>query len=56
MRSFGKNKNNNHSKNNRDLTGAWTLNIRASFQRWRELQDLQGLKSNAELAAFLLDR
>ncbi|KAM8772221.1 uncharacterized protein AB9X84_008226 isoform 2-T2 [Acanthopagrus schlegelii] len=31
------------------------INIGASFRRWRELQILQGLKSDAELAALLLD-
>ena len=32
------------------------INIGASFRRWRELQILQGLKSDAELAALLLDK
>ena len=29
---------------------------KTSFQRWRKLQDLLGLKSDAEFAALLLDR
>ena len=37
-------------------SGKTKINIGASFQRWRELRDLQGLKSAAELAAFLLDK
>ncbi|XP_028299208.1 uncharacterized protein LOC114461402 [Gouania willdenowi] len=31
------------------------INIGVDFQRWRELRDLKGLKTDAELATFLLD-
>uniref|UniRef100_A0A8C5HCX0 Uncharacterized protein n=1 Tax=Gouania willdenowi TaxID=441366 RepID=A0A8C5HCX0_GOUWI len=31
------------------------INIGVDFQRWRELRDLEGLKTYAELATFLLD-
>lgn len=32
------------------------VNIGAAFPRWRELRVLKGLKTNAELATFLLDK
>ncbi len=32
------------------------VNIGVAFQRWRELHDLKGFKTNSELATFLLDR
>ncbi|KAJ8254970.1 hypothetical protein GJAV_G00199450, partial [Gymnothorax javanicus] len=32
------------------------VNIGVAFQRWREFLDLEGLKTDAELATFLLDR
>ncbi len=32
------------------------VNIRAAFQRWRELKECEGLESDAEVALFFLDR
>ena len=32
------------------------VNIGIAFQRWRELRELEGLKSDAMVAVFLLDR
>ncbi|KAG5834952.1 hypothetical protein ANANG_G00266990 [Anguilla anguilla] len=32
------------------------VNIGLAFQRWRELRNLKGFKSDGELAVFLLDR
>ncbi|XDV26995.1 hypothetical protein PO909_030597 [Leuciscus waleckii] len=32
------------------------VNIGVAFQRWRELRDLKGLKSDSSMALFLLDR
>ena len=32
------------------------VNIGVAFQRWRELHELKGLKTDAEVAVFLLDR
>ena len=43
----------NELDNARDKT---RVNIRVAIQRWRDLRDLEGFKTNAELATFLLDR
>ena len=32
------------------------INIGSAFQRWRHLRELNGLKSDAMVAVFLLDR
>uniref|UniRef100_A0A672MYI9 Uncharacterized protein n=1 Tax=Sinocyclocheilus grahami TaxID=75366 RepID=A0A672MYI9_SINGR len=32
------------------------VNIGSAFQRWRELQEWEGLRLDAEVALFLLDR
>uniref|UniRef100_A0A8C5G419 Uncharacterized protein n=1 Tax=Gouania willdenowi TaxID=441366 RepID=A0A8C5G419_GOUWI len=32
------------------------VNVGAAFQRWRQLRDQMGLKSDAKVADFLLDR
>jgi len=32
------------------------VNIGMAFQRWRQLRDLKGLKSDSMMALFLLDR
>ncbi len=32
------------------------VNIGSAFQRWRELKEREGLRSDAEVALFLLDR
>lgn len=32
------------------------INIGAAFQRWREIRELKGFKTDAEFATFLLDR
>ncbi len=32
------------------------ISIGTAFQRWRELRDLKGFKTDTELATFLLDR
>jgi len=39
------------SRNNR-----LRVNIGVAFQRWRQLRDLKGLKSDSMVALFLLDR
>lgn len=31
------------------------VNIGEAFQQWRELRDLEGMKTDAEVALFLLD-
>ncbi len=36
--------------------GRSRVNIRAVFQRWRELKEREGLESDTEVALFLLDR
>ena len=36
--------------------GQTRVNIGAAFERWRQLRHLKGLKSDAEVAVFLLDR
>ncbi len=36
--------------------GQTRVNIGAGFERWRQLRHLKGLKSEAEVAVFLLDR
>uniref|UniRef100_A0A8C2H7V4 Uncharacterized protein n=1 Tax=Cyprinus carpio TaxID=7962 RepID=A0A8C2H7V4_CYPCA len=36
--------------------GRTRVNIRPSFQRWRELKEREGLELDAEFALFLLDR
>lgn len=38
------------------VRGQSRVNIGVAFQRWRQLRDLRGLKSDAEVALFLLDR
>ncbi len=35
--------------------GRSCLNIRASFQRWRELREWEGFESDVEVALFFLD-
>ena len=32
------------------------VNIGVAFRRWRELRELKGLKTDLEVAVFLLDR
>uniref|UniRef100_A0A672LAQ1 Uncharacterized protein n=1 Tax=Sinocyclocheilus grahami TaxID=75366 RepID=A0A672LAQ1_SINGR len=32
------------------------INIGSAFQRWRELKEREGLRSDGEVALFLLDR
>lgn len=32
------------------------VNIGEAFQRWRDLREVKGMKTNAEVAMFLLDR
>lgn len=32
------------------------INIGAAFERWRDLRQLKGMKTDAELALFLLNR
>uniref|UniRef100_A0A671KRQ9 Uncharacterized protein n=1 Tax=Sinocyclocheilus anshuiensis TaxID=1608454 RepID=A0A671KRQ9_9TELE len=32
------------------------VNIGSAFQRWRELKEREGLRSDTEVALFLLDR
>uniref|UniRef100_A0A672QPG9 Uncharacterized protein n=1 Tax=Sinocyclocheilus grahami TaxID=75366 RepID=A0A672QPG9_SINGR len=32
------------------------VNIGSAFQRWRELKERKGLRSDAKVALFLLDR
>lgn len=32
------------------------VNIGEAFQRWRDLKEVKGMKTNAEVAVFLLDR
>uniref|UniRef100_A0A3B5BHY5 Uncharacterized protein n=1 Tax=Stegastes partitus TaxID=144197 RepID=A0A3B5BHY5_9TELE len=32
------------------------INIGEAFQRWRDLRELKGMKTDAEVAVFLLDR
>uniref|UniRef100_A0A672IIR7 Uncharacterized protein n=1 Tax=Salarias fasciatus TaxID=181472 RepID=A0A672IIR7_SALFA len=32
------------------------INVGTAFERWRTLRDLNGFKSDAELATFLLER
>ena len=32
------------------------VNIGVAYERWRELRDLRNLKSDAEMATFLIDR
>uniref|UniRef100_A0A671MDM4 Uncharacterized protein n=1 Tax=Sinocyclocheilus anshuiensis TaxID=1608454 RepID=A0A671MDM4_9TELE len=32
------------------------VNFGSAFQRWRELKEREGLRSDAEVALFLLDR
>lgn len=32
------------------------INIGVAFQRWREIRELKGFKTDAEFATFLLDR
>ncbi|CAM4574040.1 unnamed protein product [Leuciscus chuanchicus] len=36
--------------------GQTRVNIGAAFERWRQLRELKGLKSDAEVAVFLLNR
>ena len=36
--------------------GQTRVNIGSTFERWRQLRKLKGLKSDAEVAVFLLDR
>ncbi|KAK0136565.1 hypothetical protein N1851_027300 [Merluccius polli] len=36
--------------------GRSRVNIGEAFQRWRDLRDLKGLKTDAEVALLLLDR
>ncbi len=45
------------AKRDSDRTWAKTrVNCGPSFNRWRELRDLKGFKTDPELAVFLLDR
>ncbi len=39
-----------------EARGRSRVNIRASFQRWRELKERKELESDAEVALFLRDR
>uniref|UniRef100_A0A4W6DWT3 Uncharacterized protein n=1 Tax=Lates calcarifer TaxID=8187 RepID=A0A4W6DWT3_LATCA len=36
--------------------GKTQVNIGAAFQRWKDIRELRGLTSDAEVALFLLDR
>ncbi len=36
--------------------GRTHVNIRAAFQRWRELEEREGLESDTEVALFLFDK
>ncbi|MGL4615865.1 MAG: hypothetical protein ACRCVV_18620 [Shewanella sp.] len=36
--------------------GQTRVNIGGAFERWRQLRELKGLKSDAEVAVFLLNR
>ncbi len=39
-----------------EARGRTCVNIRAGFQRWRELKEWEGLESDAEVVLFLFDR